>query len=98
MSGEFIQIDAGNGQTFSAYMAKPRQGSGPGNVSATGQEPHYHEVDASADYFLSKSTDVYGSATYMRAGGGAVADLAPVLQASSSANQIALRVGIRKKF
>jgi predicted porin len=55
-------------------------------------------VDASADYFLSKSTDVYGSATYMRAGGGAVADLAPVLQASSSANQIALRVGIRKKF
>ena len=32
MSGEFIQIDAGNGQTFSAYMAKPRQGSGPGLI------------------------------------------------------------------
>ncbi|MFM0368673.1 porin [Paraburkholderia aspalathi] len=69
-----------------------------GNVSATGQAPHYHEADASADYFLSKSTDVYASATYMRAGGGAVADLAPVLAASSSANQVALRLGIRKKF
>lgn len=32
MSGEFIQIDAGNGQAFSAYMAKPRQGSGPGLI------------------------------------------------------------------
>jgi predicted porin len=69
-----------------------------GNVSATGQAPHYHEADASVDYFLSKSTDVYATATYMRAGGGAVADLAPVLAASSSMNQVALRLGIRKKF
>jgi predicted porin len=92
------------GEVVASYMVTPALQLGvaysytEGNVSATGQEPHYHEMDASADYFLSKSTDVYGSATYMRAGGGAVADLAPVLQASSSANQIALRVGIRKKF
>jgi predicted porin len=69
-----------------------------GSVSATGQKPHYNEFDASADYFLSKSTDLYASATYMRAGGGAVADLAPVLSASSSPNQVALRLGIRKRF
>lgn len=92
------------GEVVASYMVTPALQLGmaysytEGNVSATGQEPHYHEVDASADYFLSKSTDVYASATYMRAGGGAVADLAPVLQASSSANQIALRLGIRKKF
>ncbi|WP_322047913.1 porin [Paraburkholderia sp. J67] len=69
-----------------------------GNVSATGQTPHYAEADASVDYFLSKNTDVYASATWVHAGGGAVADLAPVLSASSSANQVALRVGMRKKF
>ena len=32
MSGEFIEIDAGHGQAFSAYMAKPSQGSGPGLI------------------------------------------------------------------
>lgn len=69
-----------------------------GSVSATDQRPRYHEVDASADYFLSKSTDIYATATYMRAGGGAVADLAPVLAPSTSANQLALRLGIRKTF
>ena len=69
-----------------------------GSVSATGQEPRYHEVDASADYLLSKTTDVYASATYMHAAGGAVADLAPVLEPSSSPNQVALRIGIRKRF
>ncbi|MBB3257178.1 putative porin [Paraburkholderia bannensis] len=69
-----------------------------GNVSSTGQLPHYAELDASVDYFLSKMTDVYASATWLHAGGGALADLAPVLSASSSANQVALRIGMRKKF
>ncbi|CAE6795431.1 dienelactone hydrolase family protein [Paraburkholderia haematera] len=32
MSGEFIQINADNGAAFSAYLAKPKQGSGPGLV------------------------------------------------------------------
>ena len=32
MSGEFIQINAGNGQAFSAYLATPKQGSGPGLI------------------------------------------------------------------
>lgn len=32
MSGEFIEINAGNGQVFSAYLAKPKLGSGPGLI------------------------------------------------------------------
>ncbi|MCM3356286.1 dienelactone hydrolase family protein, partial [Bacillus halotolerans] len=32
MNGEYIDIDAGNGEAFSAYLARPRQGSGPGLV------------------------------------------------------------------
>ena len=32
MSGEFIQVNAGNGQAFSAYLATPKQGSGPGLI------------------------------------------------------------------
>ncbi|CAM2156951.1 Outer membrane protein (porin) [Paraburkholderia tropica] len=92
------------GEIVVSYMLTPTLQLGAaysfteGNVSATGQAPHYHEADASVDYYLSKSTDVYASATYMRAGGGAVADLAPVLSASSSINQVALRLGIRKRF
>jgi predicted porin len=92
------------GEVVASYMVTPTLQLGAaysytiGNVSATGQEPKYQEFDASADYFLSKSTDVYLSGTYMHAGGGAVADLAPVLEPSSSPNQVALRIGIRKRF
>ncbi|MGU3779008.1 dienelactone hydrolase family protein [Burkholderia metallica] len=32
MNGEYIDIDAGNGEAFSAYLARPGQGSGPGLV------------------------------------------------------------------
>jgi predicted porin len=91
-------------ELVASYMVTPALQLGAaysyteGNVSATGKAPHYNEVDASVDYFLSKATDIYASATYMRAGGGAVADLAPVLSPSSSQNQVALRLGIRKKF
>lgn len=69
-----------------------------GHVSATGQKPHYNELDASVDYFLSKQTDVYVTGTYMRAGGGVTADLAPVLAASSNSNQVAVQIGLRKRF
>ncbi|MGF6507929.1 porin [Paraburkholderia sp. 32] len=91
-------------ELVASYMVTPTLQLGAaysytqGNVSATGKSPHYNEVDASVDYLLSRATDVYASATYMRAGGGAVADLAPVLSPSSSQNQLALRLGIRKRF
>lgn len=32
MNGEYIQIGAENGQAFSAYLAKPKNGSGPGVI------------------------------------------------------------------
>jgi carboxymethylenebutenolidase len=32
VSGEFIQVNADNGQAFSAYLATPKQGSGPGLI------------------------------------------------------------------
>ncbi|CAB3787474.1 hypothetical protein LMG28614_02509 [Paraburkholderia ultramafica] len=91
-------------EIVASYMITPALQPGTaysytaGSVSATGQKPRYNEFDASADYFLSRSTDVYACATYMRAGSGANADLAPVLSASSSADQVALRVGVRKRF
>jgi predicted porin len=92
------------GEVVASYMVTPALQLGTaysyteGSVSATGQKPKYQEVDASVDYFLSKRTDVYTIATYMHAGGGAVADLAPVLLPSSNANQVEVRVGMRVKF
>ena len=92
------------GEIVGSYMLTPALQLGAaysytaGRVSQTGQAPRYQEADASVDYLLSKRTDVYASATYMHAGGGAVADLAPVLAASSSSNQVALRVGMRHRF
>jgi predicted porin len=92
------------GEVVGSYMLTPSLQLGAafsytaGSVSQTGQAPRYQEADASADYLLSKRTDVYASATYMRASGGAVANLAPVLSASSSPNQIALRIGMRHRF
>ena len=53
------------GEIVASYMVTPALQLGAaysyteGNVSATGQEPRYQEFDASADYLLSKSTDVY---------------------------------------
>jgi len=92
------------GEVVLSYLVTPALQLGTaysytqGSVSATGQKPKYQEVDASADYFLSKRTDVYTIATYMHAGGGAVADLAPVLSPSSTPNQVEVRVGMRVKF
>lgn len=92
------------GEIVGSYMITPALQLGiaysytAGSVSQTGQTPRYQEADASVDYFLSKRTDVYASATYMHASGGAVANLAPVLAASSSPNQVALRIGMRERF
>jgi predicted porin len=92
------------GEIVGSYMITPALQLGiaysytVGSVSQTGQAPRYQEADASVDYFLSKRTDVYASATYMHASGGAVANLAPVLAASSSPNQVALRIGMRERF
>ncbi|CAD6547726.1 porin [Paraburkholderia sabiae] len=58
---------------------------------------NWNEFNAVLDYLLSKRTDVYVSANYQKANGGARAVLV-TLPASGNDKQLALRVGIRHKF
>ncbi len=37
--------------------------------------PHYHQINAMADYYLSKRTDVYVMGVFEKAGGGAKASI-----------------------
>ncbi|RDU99496.1 porin [Trinickia dinghuensis] len=66
-------------------------------------DAHYNQVNAGADYFLSKRTDVYLTAAYQRASGidstgkTAVAELWPIA-ASSNSHQIVAALGLRHKF
>jgi predicted porin len=72
-----------------------------GKVDATGQKPKYGQLNAIADYALSKRTDVYVMGIYQHAmSGGVTADIyAPLFAgASSNSNQLVGRVGIRHKF
>lgn len=70
---------------------------------------HWHQIDASFDYALSKRTDVYALAVYQKASGSnnGVENQASIGSSSSSYfgtsglgenNQLAFRVGIRHKF
>ncbi|WP_168788518.1 porin [Paraburkholderia aromaticivorans] len=79
-----------------------------GKLDSSGVEPKYHQVTLTGDYFLSKRTDVYLIGAYQRAAGGAtVASIAPdtfgaggsyAPDASTSKNQLLIRLGIRHKF
>lgn len=93
------------GELLAAYNVTPALQLGAaysytqGSVSQTGATPKYHILGGIADYFLSKRTDVYLQSTWMHAAGDAtVAALAPVEAASSSVNQVIVRVGLRTKF
>ena len=88
-------ITAGAGYTYMAF-----NGSGNG---------HWHQVDLSADYALSKRTDVYVLGIYQRAAGhnSSNGDLQAQIGSATSYfgtsgtgedNQLAFRVGIRHKF
>jgi len=57
----------------------------------------WNEFNAVLDYLLSKRTDVYLSANYSKANGGARAVLV-TLPISGNDRQLAVRVGIRHKF
>lgn len=64
----------------------------------TGMEPKYKQVSSTIDYFLSKRTDVYTSVSYQHAGGDATVANLYSLPASSTPNQVAVRIGMRHKF
>ncbi|CAB3806930.1 porin [Paraburkholderia fynbosensis] len=70
-----------------------------GHVDATDAKPHYHQLNAVADYFLSKRTDVYLLGVFQQAGGGAYANIYQVFTGQSTTNrQFLLRVGMRHRF
>lgn len=71
-----------------------------GKVDFNGAKPKYNQVNAIADYRLSKRTDVYVMAVYQNASGGANADIYQGLSGSQSTTntQVLARVGIRHKF
>jgi predicted porin len=66
-------------------------------------DQHFNQVSLMADYFLSKTTDVYIQGAYQRAvgtsstGGEAVADIGN-LGDSSNRSQVVARVALRTKF
>ncbi|SMG53651.1 porin [Paraburkholderia susongensis] len=69
---------------------------------------HWQNVTALADYALSKRTDVYATATYLRASGGAApvflgiggsnAFVDGVYVGGGGASSVAVRIGMRQKF
>jgi predicted porin len=70
-----------------------------GNISASGQHPHYQQADLFVDYALSKRTDLYLMATGQKAGGSAqVAQVSQFLSASSTDKQASVALGIRHRF
>jgi GBP family porin len=69
-----------------------------GNLGSLDQHPKYLEYNLVADYFLSKSTDLYMWAIYGTAGGGATQMQIGQLTASSTASQFNINFGMRYRF
>ncbi|MDR3098820.1 MAG: porin [Paraburkholderia sp.] len=87
-----------NYQAGVAWQVRPDLTAGPGYGLTTLGPKKYHQLNLTIDYFLSKRSDVYAQAIIQHASGaGATADVIS-LPASSSADQILLRVGLREKF
>jgi predicted porin len=70
-----------------------------GRYQGVNANPHWHQAQMSVDYFLSKRTDVFAFANYVRASNGPLAP-AVIFQASPSStrNQLLLLTGIRHLF
>jgi predicted porin len=106
----------GAATTFSAYEAGAKYAFTPAFTAGAGYtymhlsnafRGHWNQVDLSADYALSKRTDVYALGIYQIASGrNGTADLQAQIGSSTSYfgtsgtadNQLAFRVGIRHKF
>lgn len=87
-----------NYQAGFAWWILPDVSVGPGYGLTTLGANKYYQLNLTADYYLSKRTDVYAQAIIQHAqGAGATADIIS-MQASSGPNQTLLRVGLREKF
>ena len=108
---------AGNSSKFNAYEIGGKYAVTPAFTAGLGYtymnlsdafQGHWHQIDASADYALSKRTDVYALAIYQKASGAnrGVENQAQIGSASSyfgtsgagENNQLAFRIGVRHKF
>ncbi|WP_258170917.1 porin, partial [Burkholderia multivorans] len=82
----------GSGHVSAAYLYT--HGSYGGVVS----NPHWNQGQVSVDYFLSKRTDVYAYANYIRASGSNAPAVLFLSSKSSTNAQTAVVVGVRHKF
>jgi predicted porin len=108
---------SGESTTFAAYEAGAKYAFTPAVTAGAGytymhlsgaNTGHWNQVDLSADYALSKRTDVYVLGIYQIASGhNGTQDLQAQIGSSTSFfntsgtgadNQLAFRVGIRHKF
>lgn len=74
--------------------------SGALSTADGAHRPHWHEVSAMADYFMSKRTDLYAQASYQQIasdGSGLGADISGQLL-SATDRQVVVGVGMRHRF
>jgi GBP family porin len=78
-------------------------GPAGGTLAKTGgATPHWNQVTVQADYFLSRTTELYATAAYLRVGGGNGiqafnAGIYNMTQ-SSGDEQVVAGIGIRHRF
>jgi predicted porin len=81
-----------------AYTHNAAQVYGIGYGLTTLGANKYHQLNLTYDYFLSKRTDVYVQSIIMHATGDSATAAIISIPASSSGNQVLVRVGMRHKF
>lgn len=104
ISGNTVTFN--NAEVWGQYSVTPATTLGIGytytwaRVGVNGAAPTYNQINAVADYQLSKATDVYLMSVYQHASSGALADIYQGLTGaqSTTGTQLAARVGIRHKF
>lgn len=69
-----------------------------GSYGGVVSNPHWNQGQVSVDYFLSKRTDVYAYANYIRASGSNAPAVLFLSSKSSTNAQTAVVVGVRHKF
>jgi predicted porin len=112
-----IEQITGHMTTFNAYEAGGKYAFTPALTGALGYtymqsrdltNGHWNQIDASADYALSKRTDVYLLGVYQQAAGKTSkntdlqaqigSSASSYLPAAGASTQLAVRVGLRHKF